>query len=267
MTGSAPPLQNAKPLLPAPPVSDLSPAIVTEPVQDRSKVPPSLPFGPTPLAAAFRFVEPTWRNYIMYVDMEARSGNLEARHYLSIWQSLPPRERQSHVPEQLCELASCTPADLIGWVSRQVWQEGSAKSAMCMSFMRDRVLDKTAEFAMASPDNARHTELFMKASGLLPASSGGRGGPSVMIPIFNQPSASSGAVALAGAKTETSPTGAAGLRTMDDEIVELSRIMQMDSPVLKADAADPYQDDEDDEDEDDEDDDPSDPDDDDDDEY
>lgn len=185
----------------------------------------------------------------MYVDMESREGNLDAQRYLRVHQSLPPKERNAHMPEQICELAAVPAADLIAWVSRQVWQEGSAKAAMCMSFNRDKVLEKFAMYAMASPDNIRHGEIFMKASGLLP-SPGRGGGPGIS--IFNMPSASSGAVALAGSKSETIPTGAAGLRGMDEEIVELAKVMQT-GDVDKYGIPDDDPDDDDDSEEDDED--------------
>lgn len=224
--------QNPRPLqLPAAPVQDLSPAPSesAETVLAQSQGHSKTLFGLTPLASAFRFVEPTWRNYIMYVDMEARTGNEDARRYLATWQSLPPRERQAHVPEQLCELATVSAADLIAWVTKQVWVEGSAKASMVMSFNRDRVLERTAQFAMASPDNYRHAELFAKVGGMMPAAPS-RGG--VTVPIFNMPVASSGSVALAGSKSESSAVHALGLRDMDSEIVELSRIMQReDAPV------------------------------------
>lgn len=204
----------------------------------------------------------------MYVDMESRSGSADAdaaRRYVATWQSLPPRERNAHMPEQICELASVLPADLIAWVTRQIWIEGSAKTSVVMSFMRDRVLEKTAEFAMAAPENYKHAELFYKTAGMMPAASRGVGSP---VTIFNAPVASSGSVALAGAKSESSPVVSAGLRDMDSEIVELSKIMQTggehDHTLDRMDDGD----DEDDEDDGDDDDDPDDddPDDDDDDE-
>jgi hypothetical protein len=61
--------------------------------------PLSLPLPPTPMSAAFRFVEPVWRNYIMYVDMESREGNADAARYLHCWQSLTPEEQRLHMPE------------------------------------------------------------------------------------------------------------------------------------------------------------------------
>ena len=221
------PTQNAKPaqgvpVLPAAPVSEI------EPVEDRSRT--RVAFGPTPLAAAFRFVEPTWRNYIMYVDMESRTGNADAARYLRTWQALTYKERQAHVPEQLCELANVPAADLIAWVTRQAWVESSAKTSLVLSFMKDRVVEKTAEFAMASPDNIKHAELFSRQAGLVQTPGvGGRGSGTT---IYNVPVASSGAVALAGSRSESSPVNASGLKSMDQEIVDLSAIMQrQDAPV------------------------------------
>jgi hypothetical protein len=208
-------------MLPAAPVQDL------EPVEDRAITVPTK-FGYTPLAAAFRYVDPTWRNYIMYVDLEARTGNAEAKRYVEIWKSLPAKERLGHVPEQLCELANVPAADLIAWVTKQIWTENSAKTSVVMSFMKAPVIQKTAEFAMESADNYKHADLFMKAAGMLPT--GGRGGGSP-VTIYNSPVASSGSVALAGSKSDSSPVGASGLRSMDEEIVEMSRVMQLGDAV------------------------------------
>lgn len=234
--------------LPAAPVQDLSKIIA--PARDRGRSVASLG-GLTPLASAFRYIEPTWRNYIQYVDMEARTGNEDARRYLRIWQSLPYKERISHVPEQLCELASVAPSDLVSWVTRHIWIEGSAATSMVLSFNRARVLDATAQFAMQDPENGRHAELFLKAAGALPSGGGARG--AAPISIYNMPVASSGSVALAGAKSDSSPVDASGLRSMDNDIVELSRIMQNEGAV-PASRAEAVPDDEDDDDDDSEDD-------------
>lgn len=204
--------------LPDGPAQDLSSAPL---IQDRNNTGYA---SSTPLSSAFRFIEPTWRNYIQYVDAESRSGSEGATRYLAIWQSLPRDERVRHWPEQLCVLANVKPSDLISWVSRQVWEEQSASASMCMSFMRPRVLGKVAGFAMESADNYKHAELFMKSSGMLPSAGRGGGSP---ITIFNSPVASSGSVA--GVRSESSPVHASGLRDMDSEIVELSRIMQTDN--------------------------------------
>ena len=174
--------------------------------------------GPTPMCAAFRFIEPSWHNYIMYVDMEAREGNTEALRYLECWRALTPEERAKHMPEQICELANVKSWDVVGWVSRQMFAEGNAKAAMCMSVNRARVLEKTAEYAMADPANFKHAELFAKTAGMMPAAGSGT---SVTVPIFNAP------MATATARSESSPQG--GLPSMDQQIIELSRVMQSES--------------------------------------
>lgn len=229
------PLTQNAPLLPAAPVQDLScsaPGESTDITTARSRIAAPL-FGLTPLASAFRYIEPSWRNYIMYVDMEARTGNEDARRFLRVWQSLPPRERNSHVPEQLCDLAQVAAPDLIAWVTKHVWTENQAGTSMVLSFNRARVLEKTAEYAMSSPDNGRHAELFMKAAALLP-SGNGRGTGASPISIYNMPVASSGSVALAGAKSDSAPVSASGLRSMDEEVAEFSRIMQNEEAPVNA---------------------------------
>lgn len=233
--------QNPRVTLPAAPVQDLDESALApraagttgdEDVPAQVRRVYATPFGLTPLASAFRYIEPTWRNYIMYVDMEARTGNEDARRYLRVWQSLPPKERNAHVPEQLCDLATVASADLVSWVTRHVWSENQASTSMVLSFNRARVLERTAEFAMQSPDNGRHAELFMKAAALLPSGSGRGTSGAGPISIYNMPVSSSGSVALSGAKSESSPVSASGLQSMDEEIVDLARIMQTaDGPV------------------------------------
>jgi hypothetical protein len=183
------------------------------------------------MSAAFRFVEPVWRNYIMYVDMESREGNADAARYLHCWQSLTPEEQRLHMPEQLCELASVHSWDVVGWVSRQMFAEGNAQAAMCMSVNRSRVLQKVAEYAAADAANYKDRELFAKTAGLMPVASRGGGG-SVPVTIFNAPMATSNAVA--GVRSESGPVHASGLRDMDSEIVELSRVMQQGGTACRA---------------------------------
>ena len=184
---------------------------------------------------AFRFVAPTWRNYIKYVDMEARdssSDNADARRYVAAWRSLPHKERLSHWPEQLCDLTNVPPCDLISWVTRQFWIEGSAQASMCLAFMRDKVLEKVGQFAMEDAANLGHAKLFMGAAGLLPSTGGGRASPPVN-QFFNlNPSASASSVSAAGAKSSNVPVGT--LRDMDDQIIEISEIMQTGSTDVAA---------------------------------
>jgi hypothetical protein len=179
-------------------------------------------FGPTPVAAAFRFVQPTWRNYIQYVDLEAREGNADAKRYITTYQSLSARERNNHFPEQVCDLSNVQHADLISWVSRQVWIEGSARSSMVLSHMRDQVLQSTANYAMDSPDNVQHAKLFLSAAGALPQKTGRN--PSPNVNIFNAPTATAGSL-VSVRREESSPDV---LPDMDTQIITLDRIMQTD---------------------------------------
>lgn len=197
--------------------------------QDLSKAdPPPVILGYTPAAVALRHVHPTWRNYIMYVDLEARAGNLDAARYLAAYDALPYSERRGHMPEQICDLASVSVADLMSWVTRQAWMEKSCRVSLLLSFLSDEVLESAGKFAIESAANHVHTKLFLQAGGVLPAPGPGGGGRSVQ--IFNAPIATSGSVALANSKSESGPVDRSGLRDMDSEIVELSRIMQTDAP-------------------------------------
>lgn len=209
--------------------------------QNRKELPPPPPFdldasdfrdldatkgngklGHSMLSAVFRFVEPTWRNYIKYVYAEAREGNADALRYLRYWESLTPAEHITHLPEQICEATFIPAWDLGGWVMRQSLKEGDGRFSMCSVFMRDRVLARSAEYAMDSPENYKHAELFLRASGALPQPrSRGPGGP---VQFFNMPVASSSSVA--GVTSESAAAHPSGLRDMDAEIVDLAKIMQ-----------------------------------------
>ena len=180
------------------------------------------PSPPSPLLSAFRYVAPTPRDYIRYVDAEARTGNLDAHRYLDNWMRIGERARRAHMPEQLCDLSGVAPADLVAWVSKQAFLEGAAQANMLLTFRRGPVLEAVADFAAASADNYRHAELFMKSAGMLPAAARRGGGSSIS--IFNAPIASSGSVA--GVKSDSAPVERTGLREMDADVVELARIMQ-----------------------------------------
>jgi hypothetical protein len=199
--------------------STLPPPIASDLTVMKDEEPFGFP-GATPLAVAFQYIKPSWRNYIMYVDMEARAANVDAQRYMATWTALQPKDRRTAMPEQLCELASVPAADLVAWVSKQVWLSQSASASMALSFLRAPVVAKIGEFAMASPDNHQHAKLFMQAGGMLPQPARGGG---VHATFLNAPIASSNA--QAGVVSESSPVPRAGLMDMDSEIVELSKIM------------------------------------------
>jgi hypothetical protein len=185
--------------------------------------------GLSPLASAFRFVEPGWHNYIKYVDMQARTGDEDARRYLAVWKALGAHERAGHTPEQLCAQTKVSCDELRRWVGSHFLAEGSMRAQTIMNSFQDLLLGRTLEFAMSAPEAHADRKLLFQASGLLPQT-GMRGPLKHALNIFNVPVASSGSVALAGARSESSPVSASGLRGMDDEIVSLAQVMQHDAP-------------------------------------
>lgn len=232
-----------------------------EPIEVELPAPPVsvsevLDVGSTQLISALRFVEPSWRNYIHYVQADAASGNLDAKRYLDTYLSLTADKQRRHVPEQLCYLTGTKPEDLIAWVNRQLYVESAGRTAMLTSNRRDKVLEKVADFAMESADNYKHAELFMKASGAI--ATGGRGGGGSPVTIFNAPIASASSQSSATAASISSSMSGA-MKSMDEEIIELSKIMQTEDAPISARAEtsdeqnDPDDDDEDDDSEDDDD--------------
>lgn len=238
------------------PIRTQNPKPEPEPIEVELPAPPVsvsvsevLDVGSTQLISALRFVEPSWRNYIHYVQADAASGNLDAKRYLDTYLSLTADKQRRHVPEQLCYLTGTKPEDLIAWVNRQLYVESAGRTAMLTSNRRDKVLERVADFAMESPDNYKHAELFMKASGAI-ATGSGRGGGSP-VTIFNAPIASTSSQSSAtSASMSSSMSGA--MKSMDEEIIELSKIMQTeDAPIsARAETSDEQNDPDDDEDDD-----------------
>lgn len=170
------------------------------------------------LASVFRVIEPTWRNYIRYVGMEAREGNKDAVRYLAAWDKTAGEERMYHIPEKLCDLAGVRPGELAGWVMKHAFDEGLARKEALLKYASVTMIERNMKFAYDSPENYKHMELFFRAAGLVAPA------PPVHHTIYNHPIASSNAVA--GVRSESAPAGGSGLQDMDSAIVELSKIMQ-----------------------------------------
>jgi hypothetical protein len=160
-----------------------------------------------------------WRNYIEYVDLAARNGDPDMARYRDCYLSLTPRDRRNHWPEQLCELANVSPGELVGAVCRMLWEAKAAESSMVSAMAHPQVLMATAEFARL-PMCSRDRELFFRLTGSLPDKKG------ASINIINNPTAQAGAIKLNG-------HAAAQLKSMDDEIIEMSRLdAPDDAPFL-----------------------------------
>jgi len=171
----------------------------------------------SPLSVAFRHVRPTWRNYIQYVDLAARRGDSAMTRYRECYQTLAPRERANAWPEQICDLANVTPAELVGAVCRAIWESKAAESSMVSSIAHPELLLNTIHFAQKEK-NFKDRELFFKMTGSLPDKKG------ASINIFNT---------AAGQMGEAIPDLAAGkskLRSFDQEIIEMSR--DLETPFL-----------------------------------
>ena len=218
-----PPVPALEPATPPPtaPTVSLPRMITSRPsVGDHSR------FLKSPLIAALSFVEPTWRDYLKYVEAESAAGNSEAKSYIHQYLLLTEYQRKNATPEQICALAHVPHDHLLRWVTGQAFMLGASMELMAKSFKRGPLMSKIADFAMESPDNVRHAELFMKSAGMLPQAVS-RGG--INIPIY----APGGTVGMPGtgggdgkANANVPALPAGGLRTMDDDIIDLAAIMQ-----------------------------------------
>lgn len=176
----------------------------------------------SPLSVAFRHVRPAWRNYISYVDLAARNGDTDMERVRACYEALTPRDRREIWPEQLCELANVTPGELVGAVCRALWESKAAESSMVSAIAHPEVLVATAKMAQ-HPMHSRDRELFFRLTGSLPDKKG------ASINIINNPTAQAGSVKL---MDEASGNR---LRSMDEEVIEMTRQLDRSTPFLMKD--------------------------------
>jgi hypothetical protein len=171
------------------------------------------------LAVAFRPIRPTWRNYIEYVDFAARNGDPAMVRYRDSYLALAPRDRRNHWPEQICELANVTPGELVGAVCRALWECGAAESSIASAIAHPEVVERTVKLALKA-DHYRDRELFFRLTGSLPDKKG------ASINILNQP------VAAVGAGGGKGDRPGAWLETMDEFVIETSRLLDSAPPCV-----------------------------------
>lgn len=186
------------------------------PIQHRKKGPGNnskmlvaLEPAQTPLAIAFRHVEPTWRNYIYYADLAAKGGDEDMQKYIKTYEALPLGERRTVMPEMLCDLSGVKPRDLISAVAGEVWQHKQAESTISASINHPKVIHQTAQYAIESPAAYKDRELFLRATGALPDKKG------ASIVINNNPQA---------ANTIAMPT-LNGFKSMDARVIDMSKLL------------------------------------------
>lgn len=169
----------------------------------------------TLLSIAFRKIEPTWRNYIEYAAYAAKEGDEDMQKVVDVYNALPPKEKHTIMPEQVCSLAGILPGLLVAAVSRYYWENRHAESVISISTEHPKVLDATALFAKTLLHAEKDRELFFRLSGSLPD----KKGASIVINANPQ---------FANVSNSPSPAGANGFRPMDQRVIEMGKLL--DSP-------------------------------------
>lgn len=166
---------------------------------------------------AFRYIKPSWRNYIEYADMAARNGDEDMAKYVKCWLALTPKDRKLHYPEQLCELSGVKPDELVGAVCGAIWRAKSAEGSLVSAMAHPSVLARTAKAAEKTA-GYKDRELFFRVTGNLPD----KKGTSVVINNSPQTLVTGGAVGpgqLPGRQNH-------GLPSMDEEAIDMSRLLE-----------------------------------------
>lgn len=180
----------------------------------------------SPLSVAFRHIPFGWRRYIEYVDLAARKGDMAMARFRDAYKSLDPREKARAWPEQICDLASVSPGELVGAVCRQIWESKAAESSMISSIAHPELLMNTIKLAKKEK-NFKDRELYFRMAGSLPDRKG------ASINIFNQ---AAGTLPVLPELARTSSK----LRSFDEEIIDMSRDLEApDAPFLVKDDVSP----------------------------
>jgi hypothetical protein len=166
----------------------------------------------SPLSIAFRHITPTWRNYVFYANQSAEQGDEKMQTFMRHYNGLPPGERRTVTPEELCDLSTVDTGDLIAAVSRQVWRFKHPESVITASMKHPLVLEATADYAINSPYAEKDRELFFRLTGGLPD----RKGASIV--VNNNPQ-------TANFGNGPSP-GAGNYKTMDQRVIEMGKILE-----------------------------------------
>lgn len=121
------------------------------------------------LTAAFNHLEPSWREYINYVQISARDGHEDMKRLYEQWLLLPERDRTYTTPERLCELSNVDPGDLVAEVVRQLWKAKNFAAGVITAVAHPKVIAKTVKSALGSSKSAGFDRTnFLKATGFIP---------------------------------------------------------------------------------------------------
>lgn len=174
----------------------------------------------SPLSVAFRHIRPNWQHYIGFADLAARNGDSAMERFVACYNSLnkDPRYCKGLWPEQICEMANITPGELIGAVCRYIWESKSAETSMITAIAVPEIMIRTAALAKKAA-HFKDRELILRTAGLLPDKKG------ASISIVNAPTAQAAEVKLPHLSS-----GSARLRSYDEEVIDMGRIL--DAPFV-----------------------------------
>lgn len=179
----------------------------------------------SPLSFVFRHIEPTWRDYILYVRCAAEDGDEVMKKYFGMYERLPKNEQRTIMPERLCELAGVPEGELVGSVSRYFWQHRKGESVLLAAVNQPKMIQATAFWGQTLADCVRDRELFFRFTGALPD----RKGSSIVINY--------GSPTSFGQAQPPTPAGANGFRTMDQRVIEMGKLLDDSEAAFTKDAA------------------------------
>lgn len=164
----------------------------------------------SPLSAAFRHIKPHWRHYLDYVSISAKAGDEDMAKIIATLNALPKKERQTIMPEKLCDLAGVQAADLFSAVASTLWQAKSTESLISMAMEHPNMIQATAFYGQSHADNFRDRELMFRLTNSLPD----KKGSSIVINNNNNPQ-----------NLSVDNPMSNGFRSMEQRILDMSKLL------------------------------------------
>ena len=131
-----------------------------------------LKLPPTSLALCFRHIKPSWKNWIDYAMLSAvEDKDREMVKIRDVWNALPPRERATATPENICDLAGVQPKVLFAAVCGKLFERSSQESALITAANLPRVVERTMQQA-ATKAGIKDREMVHKHTGFIPTPKG-----------------------------------------------------------------------------------------------
>lgn len=131
---------------------------------------PSLP-GPGTLTLATRKVHGGRDQVIQYLRMAAADGDLHARTFLHVWDTLKAWEQKLATLDDVCAAAGVAPVKLVKAIVGTAYEANCDVANFVAAHSHPDVIQQSVDVAL-TPDGVEDRKMLMQHAGFLPAAKG-----------------------------------------------------------------------------------------------